>query len=152
MKILAAISVCVLVFSASYGQKSADVKKANASAGKEVMPPKANVVGYIRDAHNRPIKGVKAFVYRPDSSIVASGASDSSGHFLTNSVVAGSYYMKIVYPSNKVFVVTGLTTKGTGPVELNLKADLPEADSSFTYDALMPKPAVDPKKGAPKKK
>ncbi len=144
MKIIVALSACLFVFNASNGQT-----KQTASKDKAVLTGKTTISGYIRNGRNKPIKGVEAFVYKMDSSIIASGNTDSTGHFETNGFVPGPYFVKVVYPSRKFTLVTGITTK-TGTTELNLKGDAPEADTAFAYDVLMPKP--DPKKDMKKKK
>ncbi len=156
MKIIAALSVCLLVTATSIAQTASASKEANAAKkaarsgkGADAKVNKSVVYGSIRNMRNRPIKGVQAFVYKPDTSIIASGATDSAGHFETNGVVAGDYFVKLVYPSTKTVIISGIKLK-SGSVELNLKADAPEADTAFTYDVVMPKP--EPKKGAKAKK
>ena len=147
MKLIATLSVCMLIFSASYGQM-ADAKKGGAEKGAG-KSGKTVFMGSIRDMRNKPIKGVKAFVYKQDSTIIASGYTDSTGHFETNSVPAGQYFVKVVYPSAKATLIYGITLKNTS-LEINLKSNPPEADTMFAYDLLMPKP--DPKKTTPGKK
>ena len=135
MKLIATLSVCLFVFSASNAQV-APAKKA-APAGKS---SKTVFMGSIRDMRNKPIRGVEAFVYKPDSSIIASGYTDSTGHFETNSVPAGAYFVKLVYPSTKATTIYAITMKNTS-MEINLKSNPPEVDTMFAYDLIMPKPA-----------
>jgi hypothetical protein len=96
------------------------------------------VIGKVKDATNNPIKGVRAFVYRSDSMLVASGFTDADGRFETNVIPAGAYYVKFVYPTNRNTIVTGVTMKA-GNLELNLKGNPPEADTFVNYATIMPK-------------
>ena len=148
MKILATLSICLFVCHASFGQTTAATTKSSKSS-KDVKLSKSVIYGTIKNMRNKPVKGVEAFVYKPDSSIIASGITDSAGRYETNGVPAGPYFVKLVYPSTKSVIVSGITLK-TGSAELNLKADAPEADTTYTYDVLMPKP--EPKKAGKGKK
>ena len=135
MKIIATLSVCLFVFCTSYGQQAATHKSSGTKVTKPVF------MGSIRDTRNKPIKGVKAFVYKQDSTIVASGYTDSTGHFETNSVPAGLYFVKIVYPSTKTTMIYGITMKAAS-MEINLRSNPPDADTMLAYETLLPKPEV----------
>ena len=150
MKLIAALSVCLFVASISNGQTAKTATKGTADK-KAAALPTTNISGVIKNTRNKPLKGVEAFVYQADSTIIASGNTDSSGHYSTNKVPAGVYFVKLVYPSKKVTMVYGITIKAAS-VELNLKADAPEADTMISYDVAMPKPKNDGKKGDVKKK
>lgn len=137
MKNIAAISVSLFMFGATYAQSvPGGVKKTAVPDG-----PKNLVAGSIRDMRNKPIKGVQAFVYRPDSAIIASGYTDSIGRFKTNSVAPGVYFVKIVYPSTRVTTITGVNV-GVGTTEINLRTAPPEADTFINYDVIAPKTTV----------
>lgn len=134
----------MLSASVAFGQKKADApakdthKKTTAKV-KEEKIKKICVFGNIKTLKNKSIKGVQAFVYKPDTSIVASGFTDTSGKFETNGVVAGPYAVKVVYPNKKIVWVTGVDIKDKC-VELNLKMDAPAEDSTLEYKTLMPPP------------
>ncbi len=146
MRIVIALSICLLVCNASFSQTAGAAKK-TANKQKTTLNGKSVVSGHIKNMRNKPVKGIEAFIYKPDSSIIASGITDSAGFFETNGVVPGPYFVKLVYPSRKVVYVTDL--KIAGDALLNLKADEPEADTAYAYEVLMPK--VDPKKDKKKK-
>jgi hypothetical protein len=146
MKIIAALSVCLFMANISQGQTAAAPKKG--ASDKKVIKVN-NITGVIKNSRNKPIKGVEAFVYKADSTIIASGNTDSSGHYTTNGVPEGTYFVKLIYPGRKVTMVYGINVKASS-VELNLKADAPEADTMMAYEVVMPKLVI--KKDAPKKK
>lgn len=108
---------------------------------------KCALTGTFTDARNRPVPGVQAFIYGKDSSIAASGFSDSLGHYETNSVFKGVYYVKLVYPAAKTILVTDVTLKpGFNP--MNVKSNAPEADTTVPATTYMPAPVVKKKGGA----
>lgn len=114
------------------------------------IKPQPNAIGgYIRDNRSRPIKGAKAFIYMADSSIAASGYTDSSGFYQTNSVAPGKYNVKLIYPNYKTIYVTGVVIK-KGITPVNFKADMPAADTTVAFADILPKP--ESKKGTGKKK
>ena len=122
---------------------------AQAATPHHMVKPQPNAVGgYIRDVRSKPMKGVKAFIYMPDSSIAASGYTDSTGFYETNSVAPGKYTVKLVYPSYKAIVITGVVIK-KGITPINFKANAPEADTTVAFADILPKPAD--KKGAKSK-
>lgn len=140
MKLIAALSVCLFVAQVLHGQTAATTpkgtpdKKAGANKGVSIM-------GTIKTMHNKPIKGVEAFVYQADSTIVASGNTDAEGRYSTNGVPPGTYFVKLIYPTRKVTVVYGITIK-TQNLELSLNADAPDADTMYSYDHVKPKPVA----------
>lgn len=140
-------------------QKSATVTKGaapqNAATGRRgaLRHDGPAVGGFILDKHRHPIADVQAFIYAKDSSIIASGFTDATGHYETNAVMPGSYVVKIVYPTSKVIMVSGVVIKkGISP--LSISADPPAADTSLPYTNFAP--IVEKKKpgaaGMPKKK
>ena len=137
MKLIAALSVCLFMSAISIGQTAKTPKAATDK--KAAALPTTNISGVIKNARNKPIKGVEAFVYQADSTIIASGNTDSAGRYSTNKIPSGVYFVKLVYPSKKVTLVYGISIKAAS-VELNLKADAPEADTMLSYDVVMPKP------------
>ena len=137
MKLVATLSVSLFAISAVNGQvKTATTVKVTGS--KTVIIQKNTIFGTIKSVRNKPMKGVEAFVYKADSTIIASGITDSAGHYETNGVPDGAYYMKIVYPSKHVAMVQGVNVK-KGGTELNVKIEMPEADTILGYNQLMPK-------------
>jgi hypothetical protein len=132
MKKLIALAVCFLAFGSSFAQQGAAPKRTS-NANRTVIS------GTILDARNHPIEGVQTFVYPPDSSIIASAYTDATGYYETNSVLPGTYSLKIVYPSNKAIMVTGVVIK-RGMTRVNIKANPPDADTVITYKDLMLKP------------
>ncbi len=151
MKKLVAFTFCLFTTGLSIAQNTAKPQPATAAttpAGKPVVH-KSAIGGYIRDARNRPLIGVQAFVYAADSSINSSGFTDSMGHYETNSTFAGNYLVKIVYPSNKAIRIPGVPIKA-GITDISIKANPPEADTTIPYTVFAPKPPEKAK--TPKKK
>lgn len=152
MKQFAAFGICLLLAGSSYAQAPKKVVK-------QVMPPitvlpqrnkafhKSAIGGYFTDMRRRPIKGVKAYVYGPDSTIIASGFSDSTGYYETNSIVPGLYDLKITYPTSKFSqMVTGVPVLATKITNISfLKSDVPAADTAINYTDIAPKPTEKPK-------
>ncbi len=144
MRKIATLLLSCFIAGAACAQTKAVAAKTTATKGK--TPVKTMVSGVIKDARNKPYKGVEAFVYTADSNIVASGYTDANGMFETNYVAPGSYFMKLVYPNKTVAIVLGVPVK-SGATSLNLKQNAPEADTSYSYESVMPKAAPE----APKK-
>lgn len=159
MKQLTAFGICLCLFGSAYAQQTTTVKKTTTTTQKTangtqkttttttrtVSKANRNVIsGSIHDIRNHPMAGLQTFVYAPDSSIIASGYTDAMGMYETNSVMPGTYKVKIVYPSNKAVIITDVTLK-RGSIMLNLKADPPSADTVITYGVLVPKPAEKPR-------
>lgn len=137
MKIVAALSVCLFVAGITHGQTAPAPKKG--TADKTVAVKGNTITGTIKNMRNKPIKGIEAYVYKEDSSIIASANTDEMGHYMTNSVPSGKYFVKLVYPTRKFVLVYGIEVK-SGNIELDLKSDSPEADTMFAYDNIRPKP------------
>lgn len=147
-------TACILTGSTSFAQRAATKTVENDRAKHErklIASQKAAITGIIWDAHNRPIRGAQVFVYQPaDSSIIASGYTDSSGHYETNAMPPGSFDLKIVYPNDKIIYVKGVPVK-KGFTPSNLKADMPSQDTMISYSDIAPKP-VERKTAHTKKK
>ena len=145
MKKIVLLGLCLCALTASYCQNSK-------MAGKVKVKTKNTTAigGYVRDAHKHPIPGIEAFIYKPDSTIAASGYTDATGYFETNAVMPGKYDLKIVYPSNKNALVSGVIIK-KGVTMVSLYMDEPAADTLIAYTDLVPK-AVENKKRVIKKK
>ncbi len=107
------------------------------------------VAGYILDAKKHPQDAVQAFIYGADSSIIASGYTDATGHYETNAVKPGKYNVKVVYPEAKALTVTGVVIK-TGLSPLNISMNPPASDTTMAYTDFVPVP--EKKKGGAKKK
>lgn len=144
MKPLIAFSICMLACGAVSAQKAkpAPLPPINALPQRDKKFHKSAIGGYFTDMRKRPVKGVKAFVYGADSSIIASGFTDSAGYYETNSMPAGRYDLRILYPGakftetvEKVPVVAGKITE----VSFR-KGEVPAADTSFAYEVIAPKP------------
>jgi hypothetical protein len=132
MKFIATLSVCLFMSGAMMAQTApAKVKKAKSDKDKTV------IYGTLKDARNKPYKGMKAFVYKADSTIIASGFTDADGHFETNNVPAGTYFVKLIYPTDKVTMVYNVEVKKSVP--LDLKGAPPAEDTMIAYDVLYPK-------------
>jgi protocatechuate 3,4-dioxygenase beta subunit len=106
------------------------------------------VGGFILDERKHPINDARAYIYAADSSIIASGYTDASGRYETNPVAPGKYTVKIVYPTAKCIVVSGVIIKnGVAPLSLSMAE--PTSDTSLPYTYFVPAAL---KKSAPKKK
>jgi protocatechuate 3,4-dioxygenase beta subunit len=146
MKQLIALSICVFAFGNSFGQQPAAPQKTATAPQRGASKANRTVVtGTITDSRYRPIAGAQVFVYPPDSSIVASAYTDASGVYETNSVMPGTYRVKVLYPSNKAVNVNSVVIK-RGAVQLNIKAEPPANDTIMTYADFIPKPAEKKKK------
>lgn len=143
MKLIATLSVCLFVFSASFGQTASATK--SKPVHRPGDPDKTTIYGNLRDARNKPVKGVKAFVYKPDSTITASGITDMNGNYETNGLMPGTYFVKFVYPTDKVALIYNIEVKKS--VQINYKANPPAEDTMISLETIMPKA----EKKAPKK-
>ncbi len=140
MKRFIILTSCMLACSVSFGQQSAKNTNDPAKAQRMLVASgRCALTGYFTDARNRPIAGVKTFIYQKDSSIIASGYSDSTGHYETNSVLKGAYDVKLVYPTTKAILVTAMPLK-PGFNQLSLKAYPPEMDTTMPGTYFVPKP------------
>ena len=149
MKQFVVFTICLLTWGSSFAQKNSPKQKTMTPAEKKAADLRKNAVGgYIRDARNRPIEGVEAFIYVSDT-IVASGYTDASGYYETNSVLPGKYTIKIVYPSNKTILVPGVIMK-KGITDISMKAEPPTTDTSIQYVVFQPKPVEKVKNKTPK--
>ena len=148
MKIVVALSLCLSLAGTTFAQKAAAPEQKDPKAA--TKPAKGNsVFGTIRNARNKAVKGVEAYVYTADSTIVASALTDTGGHYATNSFPAGNYYVKLVYPPARKFVIVyniQIKPEKQGTVILDLRANVPEADTMFSYDFVKPKLIKDEKK------
>lgn len=139
MKFIATLSVCLFMSGALMAQTTpAKVKKTKSDKDKTV------IYGTLKDARNKPYKGMKAFVYKADSTIIASGFTDADGHYETNNVPAGTYFIKFIYPTDKVTMIYNVEVKKS--VMVDLKGAPPAEDTMVAYDMLYPKVKPSPKK------
>jgi hypothetical protein len=140
MKQIIALALGLMMFGAANGQSvSAELKAAAAAKKAAAMRP--GITGTITDSHREPVKGVKAFLYGADSTIIGSGYTDAAGHYETNSVPAGVYMLKLEYPSTKTALITGIALKKV-QLTLNMRMDAPTEDSLIHYSEIAPKPVV----------
>jgi len=133
----------------------ASYAQAPKKSAKQVVPPisilpqrnkafhKSAIGGYFTDMRREPLKNVKAYVYNVDSTILASGYSDSAGYYETNSILPGMYALKITYPTSRFSVMlTGVPVLAGKITNISmLKAVAPEADTTIAYESISPKPA-----------
>lgn len=149
MKKLVVLAACILISGSSFGQNAGTkTEKPMTPAQKKAADLRKNAVGgYIRDARNRPLEGVQAFIYQHDSanSIIASGYTDVTGYYETNSVMPGKYNIKIVYPNNKSIMVPEVMMK-KGITDISIKSEAPTTDTSISFAVFQPKPQEKPKK------
>lgn len=146
MKQIIVLAVSIFMCGASFAQTN--TQKPMTPAQKKAADLRKNAVGgYIRDARNRPYEGVQAFIYAKDSAntILASGYSDATGYYETNSVMPGKYDIKIVYPSNKAIMIPDVPMK-RGITDISVKAEMPTADTTIQYIVFQPKPQEKAKK------
>ncbi len=149
MKQIIALAVCLFIFGAVSAQK-----KKETHPNISVIPQKAGVYhknaigGYFTDMRKRPIKGVQAFIYLSDSSIGASGFTDSTGYYETNNILPGTYDLKIVYPNTAGSLrITGVPIIRETITEISFfKGEAPATDTTFRYSVIEPKPIEKPKK------
>jgi Carboxypeptidase regulatory-like domain len=134
MKKLIAFAACSFIISSSFAQNQNVI-----TAKKLIAAKRCAIAGTITDMHRFPLKGAEAFIYQPDSSIIASGYADAQGHYETNSVLPGTYTVKIMYPNQKTCMVTGVVLK-PGITQVNITADEPATDTSMPYADITPKP------------
>jgi hypothetical protein len=141
MKRIIVSAACLLALGPVFAQQKTEPVNTRAKYIQTLLASrKCAVEGIIKDSHSRPIKGVQTFVYQADSSIIASGYTDSTGYYTTNSTVPGSFDLKIVYPNEKIILIKGVPLKA-GITPINLKADQPTTDTSISYADIAPKPA-----------
>jgi len=148
MVLLACLISCTATFAQSAakdGNERAKVQRNLIASGKCALS------GTFNDSRSRPLSGVQTFIYRQDSSIVASGYSDSAGRYETNSVVKGDYTVKLVYPTAKTILITAYPLK-PGFNQLNVKADPPTADTTLPATDFVVKQPEKKKATARKKK
>lgn len=160
MKKMFAFAFCIFAAGSTFGQAPAAQPKAAApqkttTAPKSATAPKTTqatkvkkdgpaIGGFILDGRKHPIEDVHAFIYAPDSSIIASGYTDATGHYETNAVLPGTYQVKIVYPTDKAILVSGvIIKKGITPINLTMNA--PAADTTMAFANFVP-PAPEKKK------
>ena len=129
MKQFLGFALCLFISGSMLAQKGASFAKKN--------PNKSAIAGIILNMRKQPVSGVKAFVYKKDS-IAASGFTDSAGYFETNFVVPGIYDLKLVYPSEKMVVITAVPVKARTITMTNLKMADPAADSTVSYATIAP--------------
>jgi hypothetical protein len=141
-------TISLLASAATFAQKPAAQKKPLTPAQQKAADARKNAVGgFIRDARYRPLEGVQAFIYPGDSAntIIASGYTDATGHYETNSVMPGKYNIRIFYPStNKGILISGVMLK-KGVTDISLRDNPPAADTSINILFFQPKPVAKPK-------
>ncbi len=154
MKQFILLAASFLSIGTSIAQNSSKTAKPMTAAEKKAADMRKNCVGgYVRTARYMPMEGIQAFIYLGDSAntIGASGYTDATGYYETNSVAPGKYNVKFVYPNNKSIMVSGVTLK-RGITDISLKNDAPTADTGINYLYFAPKPAEKGKaKAAPAK-
>ena len=151
MKRLITFAICLFIFgaaSAQYQKKKEPAPRISVIPQKPGSLRKNAIGGYFTNMTKHPIKGVQAFIYMPDSTIGASGFTDESGYYETNSILPGLYNLKIVYPNSRASVtITGVPVVRETITEISFfKVEPPYNDTIFAYSAIEPKPIEAPKK------
>jgi len=149
MKRFITLALGILIFGTASAQK-----KKESHPNISVIPQKPGVYhknaigGYFTDMRKRPIRGVQTFIYMPDSTIGASGFTDSTGYYETNNILPGMYDLKIVYPNSSASLrITGVPIIKETITEVSFfKGMPPTADTTFPYSVIEPKPIVMPTK------
>lgn len=139
MKLITTLSVCLFAIGTSFAQTIPTPVKTKHAADKG---DKTVIYGSLKDARNKPIKGAKAFVYKADSTIIASGFTDATGHYETNAVPAGTYFVKFVYATDKTALIYNIEVKKS--VEVSYMSNPPVEDTMIAYDVLVPKVKLAP--------
>jgi len=134
MKKIIVFTIALLFSGTLFAQNNTAAKKSSSSLHKTAIG------GMITDKYKRPYAGVQAFIYQKDSSIIASGFTDLTGYYETNSVLPGKYDLKIVYPNNKAILVKAVAIK-QGVTLVNFNWGIPAGDTTVQYTDLLPKPA-----------
>lgn len=151
MKKLISVAACMLITGAIYAQSvnssgaSPNVsKQATTSAGKPAGQRTARVHknaigGTIINTRKQPVARVQTYVYIADTAIVASGYTTADGKYETNSMMPGTYTMKVVSPASKKRIfVTGIPVKQLKITQVNLTLVEPSEDTSIPYVDLLP--------------
>ncbi len=143
MKKLIVLFISIFVCGSSFAQQSSNQKPLTPEQKRLADLRKNAVSGFVRDMRNRPIEGVQAFIYAKDSAqtILASGYTDATGYYETNSVLPGKYDIKIVYPSTNKSVMVADVMMKRGLLDISLKTDVPTTDTNINYMVFQPKPA-----------
>lgn len=144
MKQIMALLSVVFIAGSAMAQQPAGQKPMTPEQKRLADLRKNAVSGFVRDARNRPVEGVQAYIYAKDSAatILASGYTDATGYYETNSVAAGKYDIKILYPStNKAILVNDVIMK-RGLTDISLKNDIPVADTGINFLFFQPKAAT----------
>lgn len=156
MRQLLVLVVCMLAFTPVFAQfpevkpvpKLAFVKEKGKVTNvisylpqKKAGLKKSAIGGKVTDLHKQPIKGIRTFLYRQDSSIAGSGFTDVTGNYETNNVAPGKYDLKIVYPHTVgSTIVTGVPVMAGYITEVSvLKNEPPATDTVIEYKAIEPK-------------
>jgi Carboxypeptidase regulatory-like domain len=128
----------LLLVGATFAQKAGGHAKGGSNYfGNTAVAAKDGVWGTIKNGAGDPMTDVEVMVYKVDT-IEASGYTDAMGRYTTSSCAAGKYTVKIVYPNNKYAIVNGVEIK-KGRVMLDMKANMPAADTVISYADLQPK-------------
>ena len=137
MKQSITLAACILLSGISFGQGTKAKNDPATIQRNLIASGRCELTGRFTDARNHPLRGVQVFIYEKDSSISASGFTDSIGHYETNAVLPGLHNVTISYPGAKrAFIINVPMKKGFNP--LSLKADPPAADTTLDVSAVMP--------------
>lgn len=99
---------------------------------------KTAVGGLITDLRHNPLPKVQVYIYKGDSATNASGYTNAQGSFETNNVMPGVYDLRIVYPSSRRIIVSGVPVKMHKVTSFKLAANAPTADSTIAFTDLVP--------------
>lgn len=94
--------------------------------------------GTIQNERWEAVPKIQAYIYSNDT-IRASGFSDARGYYETNSVMPGTYTLRLVYPqSGRRITVTNVPVKLRKVTIVNYRGIEPVGDSTLDYAQLMP--------------
>ena len=141
MKKIIVLTLCFIASGMAFAQQSATPQKGANAAQKRSSVHNNGISGHLTDARNVPILGARAFVYGTDSSgaIVSSGYTDSMGYYESGYTSPGKYNLKLVYPTEKTVMVNSVIVK-KGMIDISLRMNSPEADTTLPYTMFLPKP------------
>lgn len=135
MKLILAVSACLLFSAATFAQNKTRVSPLGSTRINRTA-----IGGVIKDARKRPMPKVQAYVYRNDT-IIASGYTTVDGIYETSSVMPGVYGLRLVYPSSGIrFNITGVPVKSLRVTQVSITCNEPTADTTVAYTDLYPQP------------
>lgn len=127
MKPILALVACLVVSGSVLAQNAGRSKVRKTAVG-----------GLITDLRYNPLPKVQVYIYKGDSATNASGYTNAQGNFETNNIMPGVYDLRIVYPSSRRIIVSGVPVKMHKVTTFKLVANDPTADSTIAFTDLVP--------------